>query len=96
MIMCRLFNVFLLVMEYIRGSGAPECIFQNLNKTLYNLFSPDQAVSCVADKQVSHHEIYTLRNLFSAFDLGVCHYFSSHGYVNIGQMDFISSVFVRC
>ena len=29
------------------GSGAPECIFHNEHKTLYNLFSPDPAVSCV-------------------------------------------------
>ena len=40
-------SMFVLVMEYIRGSGAPECIFHNKHKTLYNLFSPDQAVSCV-------------------------------------------------
>ena len=32
---------FVLVMEYILGSGAPECIFHNQLKTLYNLFSPD-------------------------------------------------------
>ena len=38
---------FVLVMEYIRGSGAPESIFHNKHKTLYNLFSPDPAVSCV-------------------------------------------------
>ena len=41
------YSMFVLVMEYIRGSGAPECIFHNKHKTLYNLFSPDQAVSCV-------------------------------------------------
>ena len=41
-------------MEYIRGSRAAECIFYNQHKTLYNLFSPDLAVFCVADKQVSH------------------------------------------
>ena len=35
----RLFSV-----EYIRGSGAPECIFHNQHKTLYNLFSPNSAV----------------------------------------------------
>ena len=42
-----LVQCFVLVMEYIRGSGAPECIFHNKHKTLYNLFSPDPAVSCV-------------------------------------------------
>ena len=35
-------------------------IFHNQHKTLYNLFSPDPAVSNVADKQVSHREIFTL------------------------------------
>ena len=30
------------------------------HKTLYYLFSPNPAVFCVADKQVSHREIYTL------------------------------------
>ena len=30
------------------------------HKTLYNLFSPDPAVSCVADKQVSPREVYIL------------------------------------
>ena len=29
------------------------------HKILYNLFSPDPAVSCVADKQVSHRVKYT-------------------------------------
>ena len=49
---------FVLVMEYIRGSSAPECILHNEHKTLYNLFSPDPGVSCVADTQASHREIY--------------------------------------
>ena len=31
-------------MEYIRWSGATECIFHNKHKTLYNLFSPGPAV----------------------------------------------------
>ena len=43
---------FVLVMEYIRGSEALELLFHNQHKTLYNLFSPGPAVSCVADKQV--------------------------------------------
>ena len=47
-------------MEHIRGSGTTECIFHNQHKTLYNIFSPGQAVSCVVDKQVSYREIYTL------------------------------------
>ena len=51
---------FVLVMEYIRGSEAPECIFHNQHKTLYNLFSPDPAVSCVCDKLVTYPEMYTL------------------------------------
>ena len=40
----RLFNILC-----IRGSGVPDWIFHNQHKTLYNLFSPDPAVSCVAD-----------------------------------------------
>ena len=43
----KVIQCFVLVMEYIRGSGAPECIFHKQHKTLYNLFSPDPAVSCV-------------------------------------------------
>ena len=39
--------MFLLVMEYIRGSGAPESILHSKHKTLYNLFSPDPADPCV-------------------------------------------------
>ena len=50
-------------MEYIRGSDAPECVFNKQHKTLNNLFSPDPAVSCVASKQVSNREIYTLRSI---------------------------------
>ena len=46
-----------LVMAYVRGSGAPECIFHNHHKTLYNIFSQDLAVSCVADKLASLLEI---------------------------------------
>ena len=56
----KVIQCFVLVMEYIRGSEAPECIFHKQHKTLYNLFSPDPAVSCVADRQVSNREIYTL------------------------------------
>ena len=54
-------------MEYIRGSGAPECIFHNEHKTLYNLFSPDPAVSCVADTQASYREIYVLCSILLHF-----------------------------
>ena len=46
-------------MEYMRSSQAPEFIFHKQDKTLYNLFSSDPAVTCVDDKQVSHNEIYT-------------------------------------
>ena len=49
-----------MVMEYIRGSGVPECISNDEHKTLYNLFGPDPAVSCVADTQASHREINIL------------------------------------
>ena len=34
-------------MEYIRGSGAPECIFHKQHKTLYNLFSLTQLAKCL-------------------------------------------------
>ena len=45
---CIDYSMFsVLVIEYIRGRGAPECIFHNKHKTLCNLFSPDLAVSCV-------------------------------------------------
>ena len=52
---------------YIRGSGAPECIFQNKHKTLYKLFSPDPALSCAADTQASHCEIYILCTILLHF-----------------------------
>ena len=54
-------------MEYIRGSGAPECIFYSQYKTLYNLFSTDPAVFCVGNKQVSHREIYTICSILLHF-----------------------------
>ena len=78
----RLSNVFVLVMEYIRGSGAPECIFHNQHKTLFNLLSPEPAVSCVADKQVSNVK-YTYYVAFVAFHLGHCHFCFSHGCVHM-------------
>ena len=46
------------------GYGIYKSIFHNKHKTLYNLFSPGPAVSCVADTQASHHVV---------FHLGVCH-----------------------
>ena len=36
------------------------CIFHYQHKTVYDLFSPNLAVSCVFDKLVSHRKIYTL------------------------------------
>ena len=72
-------------MEYIRGSGALECIVHNELKTLYNLhvFSPDPAVPCVAYTQASYCEIYIL-----CYILGVCHFDFSHG----REMDIISGI----
>ena len=58
---------FLLFIEYIRGSGAPKCIAHNEHKTVYNLFSPDPAVSCVADTQALDREIYILCNILLHF-----------------------------
>ena len=78
-------------MEYIRGSGAPECIFHNKHKTLYNLFSPDPAVSCVGFTSWNVH----IMKHFAAFRLGVSHFFFSPWCVYMGQLDFISSIFVR-
>ena len=43
--------------------SAPDCIFHNQHKTLYNLFSPDPADSCVVDK-LAGHRLYT-RELLS-------------------------------
>ena len=79
-------------MEYIRGSGAPECIFHNKHKTLYNLFSPDPAVSCVADTQTSRHEIYILCSILLHFILEYVILFLA---IQMGQMDFISSIFLN-
>ena len=84
----------MLLIEYIRGSGAPECTFHNEHKTLYYLFSPGSAVSCVADKQVSHHAMCTLRSisLHFIFESVISVY---HGCIHLGHMDSISSIFVR-
>ena len=70
---------------YIRGSRAPECLFHNSHKTLYNLLSTDPAVSCVAEAHVSHSDMCT----HVAF---CCISFRS---VHMGQMNIISSIFVR-
>ena len=40
------------------GYGIYKSIFHNKHKTLYNLFSPGPAVSCVADTQASHHVVF--------------------------------------
>ena len=64
--------------------------FHKQHKTLYYIFSPNPAVSYVADKQVSHREI-------CAHYVAICHnllFLFSNGFVYIGQLDFISSVFV--
>ena len=60
--MYRLFNVLCWL-----WTGALECIFQNQYKTLYNLFSPDPAVFCVSNKQVSYREIHTLYSILLYF-----------------------------
>ena len=78
-------------MEYIRRSRAPECIFHNKHKTLYNLFSPDPAVSCVGFTSWNVH----IMKHFAAFRLGVSHFFFRSWCVHMGHMDFISSIFVR-
>ena len=38
---------------------------------------------------------YTHCGAFSAFHLGVCHFFFSHGCVHMRHMDSISSIFAR-
>ena len=73
-------------MEYIR-----ECIFHNKHKTLYNLFSPDPAVSCVDFISWNAH----IMKHFAALRLRVSHFYFSQGRVQMGQMDLISSIFVR-
>ena len=83
---------------YIRGSGAPKCIFHNQHIVLYNTFSPDPVVSCVADKQVSHHKIYTLCSILWHFIRSMPFLFSfyfGHELSHMRQMDFISSNLVR-
>ena len=42
-------------------------LIHNQHKTLYNLFSPDPAVSCVADTHASHREIYILCSVLLHF-----------------------------
>ena len=46
--MYRLFNVLCWLLNIYEGAELPSVYFiTNKHKTLYNLFSPDQAVSCV-------------------------------------------------
>ena len=47
---------FVLVIEYLRGSGTLECIIYNQHKAMYNLLSPGPALSCAGDKSVAHSE----------------------------------------
>ena len=89
--MYRLFNVLCWFMEYIRGSGAPECIFSNKHKHCMTYLALIQLFPVL----VSHPEMYTLCSILLLFCLGVSHFFFSHGYLHMGQMDFISSIFVR-
>ena len=81
----------MLVMEYIWGSRAPEGIFHNRHKAVYNLFIPDPAVSCV---NFTSWNVHIMKH-FAALRLGVPHFFFSHRCVHMGQTDFISSIFVR-
>ena len=59
-----------------------------------HVFSPNPAVSSVADKQVLHPEIYILCSIVLYFIQESVISFS-HLCVHMGQMDFISSIFVR-
>ena len=54
--MYRLFNVLCWLWNIYEGAELPSVCFITNTKTLYNLFSPDPAVSCV----VSHPEMYTV------------------------------------
>ena len=60
-------------MEYIYEGAElpPDCIFQNKHKTLYKLFSPDPALSCAADTQASHREIYILCFFIKEMDISI-------------------------
>ena len=70
-------------MEYIRGSGAPECIFHNKHKTLYNLFSPDPAVSCVGFTKLKK---IVGSNNFSAQFIKIISHYKKIGYnINVLQ-----------
>ena len=72
------------------------CIFHDQHKTLCNLlvFSPDPAVFYVADKEVSHREIYTLCSICCILFRSLSFLFS-HECVHVGHMNLISSIFVR-
>ena len=66
--MYRLFNVLCWLWN-IRGSGAPECIFHNEHKTLYNLFSPDPAVPVLLTHR-PHIVKYTFYVVFCCISFG--------------------------
>ena len=89
--MYRLFNVLCWLWYIYEGAVLPSVYFITNTKKMYNLFSPDPAVSCVD----SHPEMNTL---FSVLLHYVCvlesHFVFSRECVHMGQMDFISSIFV--
>ena len=47
-------------MNIYEGAELPNVYFKTKRKPLYNLFSPDQTVSCVADMQASHRDIHIM------------------------------------
>ena len=69
------------------GAELPSVYFIIQHKTLYNLLSPDPAVSCVADKQVSHRK--------NTHYVALCCISFSNECVNMGQMDFINSILLE-
>ena len=67
-VMYRLFSVLCWLWNIYEGA---ELIFHNKHKTLYNLFSPDPAVSCVG---FTSWNVHSMKH-FVAFRLGVSHFF---------------------
>ena len=89
MIMYR-FNVLCWLWNIYEGAELPSVYFKTNTKHCITYLALTQLFPVL----VSHPEMYTLCSILLHF-VEKSHFFFIHGCVHMGQMDFISSIFVR-
>ena len=84
---------FVLVMEYIWGSRAPQCIFHNQHKHCITYLALTQLFPVFVTSW-SHTVKYTHYVAFFCISLRSVSFSFSHGCAHMGLMDFISIIFI--